>query len=45
MNTLSMRLRETIGELKSVNNQLQKDIEEKTRIDEMPEGIHCQRIP
>lgn len=35
MNTLSMRLRETIGELKSVNNQLQKDIEEKTRIDEM----------
>ncbi|MFR8166559.1 MAG: sensor histidine kinase [Enterocloster sp.] len=36
------RLRDTIGELKSVNNQLQKDIEEKTRIDEM--RIHCQRI-
>ena len=35
MNTLSRRLRDTIGELKSVNNQLQKDIEEKTRIDEM----------
>jgi len=35
MNTLSERLKETIGELKSANNQLQKDIEEKTRIDEM----------
>lgn len=35
MNTLSDRLKETIGELKSVNIQLQKDIEEKTRIDEM----------
>lgn len=35
MNTLSERLKESIGELKSVNNQLQKDIEEKTRIDEM----------
>ena len=35
MNMLSDRLKETIGELKSANNQLQKDIEEKTRIDEM----------
>ena len=35
MNMLSARLKETIGELKSANNQLQKDIEEKTRIDEM----------
>lgn len=35
MNTLSERLKESIGELKSANNQLQKDIEEKTRIDEM----------
>lgn len=35
MNMLSERLKETIGELKSANNQLQKDIEEKTRIDEM----------
>ena len=35
MNVLSDRLKETIGELKSANNQLQKDIEEKTRIDEM----------
>ncbi len=35
MNLLSDRLKETIGELKSANNQLQKDIEEKTRIDEM----------
>ncbi|MCI8512150.1 MAG: two-component sensor histidine kinase [Lachnospiraceae bacterium] len=35
MNTLSERLRETIGELKSANNQLQRDIEEKTRIDEL----------
>ena len=35
MNRLSERLKETIGELKSANNQLQKDIEEKTRIDEM----------
>ncbi|MBQ7795545.1 MAG: two-component sensor histidine kinase [Lachnospiraceae bacterium] len=35
MNTLSDRLKENIGELKSANNQLQKDIEEKTRIDEM----------
>lgn len=35
MNMLSDRLKETIGELKSANNQLQKDIEEKTKIDEM----------
>lgn len=35
MNLLSERLKTTIGELKSANNQLQKDIEEKTRIDEM----------
>ena len=35
MNMLSERLKEAIGELKSANNQLQKDIEEKTRIDEM----------
>lgn len=35
MNTLSSRLEETISELKSANNQLTKDIEEKTKIDEM----------
>ena len=35
MNLLSDRLKETISELKSANLQLQKDIEEKTRIDEM----------
>lgn len=35
MNLLSERLKETIGELKSANNQLQKDIEEKIKIDEM----------
>lgn len=35
MNALSERLKETIGELKSANNQLTKDIEEKTKIDEM----------
>ena len=35
MNLLSERLKETIGELKSVNNQLQMDIEEKIKIDEM----------
>jgi signal transduction histidine kinase len=35
MNMLSERLKAAIGELKSANNQLQKDIEEKTRIDEM----------
>ena len=35
MNKLSERLKITVGELKSLNNQLQKDIEEKTKIDEM----------
>ena len=35
MNVLSDRLKETIGELKSANNQLQKDINEKIQIDEM----------
>lgn len=35
MNALSDKLKETIGELKSANNQLLKDIEEKTQIDEM----------
>lgn len=35
MNALSDRLKETIGELKSANNELQKDIEEKIQIDEM----------
>lgn len=34
MNTLSDRLEKTIAELKSANAQLQKDIEEKTKIDE-----------
>lgn len=34
MNVLSDKLRITIGELKSANNELQKDIEEKIRIDE-----------
>lgn len=35
MNMLSDRLKETIGELQSANNKLQKDIEEKIQIDEM----------
>lgn len=35
MNVLSDKLKEAVGELKSANNQLQKDIEEKIQIDEM----------
>lgn len=35
MNVLSCRLKESIGELKTANLQLQKDIEEKIQIDEM----------
>ena len=35
MNILSDKLKETIGELKSANIKLQKDIEEKIQIDEM----------
>ncbi len=35
MNILSDKLKENIGELKSANNQLQKDIEQKEQIDEM----------
>lgn len=35
INALSDKLKETIGELKSANNQLLKDIEEKNQIDEM----------
>ena len=35
MNVLSDKLKETIGELKSANNELQRDIEEKIQIDEM----------
>ena len=35
MNTLSERLKLAIGELKSAINQLLKDIEEKTKVDEM----------
>ncbi len=35
MNALSDKLKETIGELKSANNELMKDIEEKTQIDKM----------
>lgn len=34
MNTLSAKLKDTIGELKTANNELQRDIEEKIRIDE-----------
>ena len=34
MNVLSEKLEESIGELKTANNQLQRDIEEKIRIDE-----------
>lgn len=34
MNTLSQRLKGTIGELKTANNELWRDIEEKIRIDE-----------
>lgn len=35
MNALSDKLKETIGELRSANDKLQKDIEEKIQIDEM----------
>lgn len=35
MNLLSDRLKETIGELKSANLELQQDIEEKIKVDEM----------
>lgn len=35
MNELSEKLEITISELKSANNELQKDIEQKTQIDEM----------
>ena len=35
MNTLSDKLRETIGELKTANNELQADIEKKIQVDEM----------
>ena len=35
MNTLSDRLQETIGKLQAANEQLQRDIDEKTQIDEM----------
>ncbi len=35
MNALSDKLKETIGELKSANNELLRDIEEKIQIDEM----------
>ena len=35
MNVLSDKLKEAVEELKSANNQLQKDIEEKIQIDEM----------
>lgn len=34
MNTLSEKLKDTIGALKTANNELQQDIEEKIRIDE-----------
>lgn len=35
INMLSKTLEETIGELKTANNELKKDIEKKTQIDEM----------
>ena len=35
MNVLSDKLCETIGELKSANNELQRDIEQKIQVDEM----------
>lgn len=35
MNALSSKLKETIGALKTANNELQNDIEEKIQIDEM----------
>ena len=35
MNELSAKLEETISELKTANNELQKDIDKKTQIDEM----------
>lgn len=35
MNQMSEKLEQTISELKTANNELQKDIEQKTQIDEM----------
>ncbi len=35
INTLSEKLEETISDLKSVNNRLQSDIEQKTQVDEI----------
>ena len=35
MNTMSEQLEKTIAELKTANNELQKDIDEKNKIDEM----------
>lgn len=35
MNILSDKLKETIGELKTANNELQKDLEKKIQVDEM----------
>ncbi len=35
MNILSERLEETIGELKAANNELQRDIRQKEKVDEM----------
>lgn len=35
MNELSEQLKQTVSELKSANNQLKRDIEEKNKIDEM----------
>ena len=45
MNTLSERLKDTIGELKTANNELQKDIEEKIKIDETRKGVYRQCVP
>ena len=42
INTLSETLEKTISELKAANNELQRDIEEKTQIDEMRRKIFIQ---
>lgn len=44
MNQLSDTLEKTISELKTANNELQRDIEKKEEIDEMQQRIPCECI-
>ena len=41
MNEMSENLEKTISELKTANNELQRDIEQKTQIDEMRKEFMC----